>query len=192
MRWFRLALAIGVAGCATLRPGEDNPVRSLDAGLLALAAGDYAAAVQHFDRAGLSPRGGSAGRRALLAATLARLDPRNPDRDFALAAERATRLRNDPDAEDWDTLAGGVLAALAADLENANEGMRQARRERHAAVIAAALAAQSVAARMSALTMERDTARRRAAQLEQTLGEKEKELRDTKQELDRIRRAIRR
>jgi len=191
-RWFRLALVIGVAGCASLRPGEDNPARSLDAGLRALAAGDYPAAVQHFDRAGLSPNAGGSGRRALLAATLARLDPRNPDRDFAAAAERAARLQNDPGAGDWDTLAGWMLAALAGDLEVADARLREAQLERHAAVIRAALAAQSVAARMNALTVERDTTRRRVAQLEQTLEDKDKELKEKTQELERIRRAIRR
>ncbi len=192
MRWFRLVLVIGVTSCATLRPGEDNPARSLQAGLRALETGDYASAVRHFDRAGLSPHRGDVGRRALLAGTLVRLDPRNPDRDFAGAADRAARLVNDPDAADWDTVAGGALAALAADLERTDARVRQAQLDRHAALIAAELAQQSVAARMSLLLMERDTARRRLAQLEQTLADKDKALRDTTQELQRIRRAIRR
>lgn len=192
MRWVRLVLVIGVTSCATLRTGEDNPARSLAAGLRALAAGDYAGSVRHLDRAGLSPRGGADGRRALLIATLARLDPRNPDRDFTGAADRAARLANAPGASDWDTLAGDALAALAADLGRTDARVRQAILDRHVAVIEAALARQSVAARMSALMVERDTARRRVAQLEQTLADKEKALKDTTQELERIRRAIRR
>jgi len=192
MRWFRLALVISVTSCASLRPGEDNPPRSLDAGMRALAAGDYAGAVQHFDRAGLSPRGGSEGRRALLMAALARLDPRDPDRDFAAAADRATRLSGDPDAAGWEMLAGGALAALAGELERSDARMRQAQLDRHAAVIEAVLARQAVQARMTALTLERDTLRRRMAQLEQSLTDKDKALRDTTQELQRIRRAIRR
>jgi hypothetical protein len=190
-RWFPLALALGVAGCATFSPGEDNPARSLEAGLHALAAGDYTAARGHLDRAGLAPKSGATGRRALLIAALIQLDPRNPDRDLSIAAQRAAALQNGPDATEWDVAAGSLLAGLVEELEDARGRVERAELERHAFAAASILAGQSGIARVNAMTAERDSARRRVTQLEQTLAEKEKELREKTQELERIRRAIR-
>jgi len=191
LRLLALTLVLAVAGCATFRPGEDNPARSLEAGLNALAAGDYATARLHFDRAGLAPESGEAGRRALLLGALARLDARNPDPDFELAAARAAALEAGPGVTKWEALAGNLVAGIAAELAEARARVRHAEVERHAAVAAEILASRSATARINAVVAERDAARRRTTQLEQTLAEKEKELKEKTQELERIRRAIR-
>jgi len=192
MRWFGIALALAVAGCATLRPGGGDPGRSLDAGLRALAVGDYVTARSHLDRAGLDPNGGDAGRRALLLGTLAQLDPRNPDRDFGVAAQRAAALRRDAADVSWTGMAGEVLVELSAELSGTRARIRRADQDRHAAVTAAILARAAFDARVAVLTGQRDFARRQAAELEDTLAARDKELKEKTQELERIRRTIRR
>lgn len=189
---FGLTLFILLAGCATLRPGGDDPARSLDAGLRALAAGDYGNARGHLDRAGSSPNGGELAQRALFIGTLAQLDPRNPDRDFAAAAERAAAMRRATPDDNWLGVAGEVLVELSAELSGVRARVRRADREWHQALTTAAIAQASVDARVAAVAIERDSARREAADLAKALADKEKELKEKTQELERIKRTIRR
>jgi hypothetical protein len=186
-----LAPVLGVAACAAFRPGETSPVRSLEAGLSALAAADYSAARVHLDRAALAPGSGDAGRRALLLAALLQLDPRNQKRDLGVAAERAAALEAHPGAPPWFAMAGSLLEAAAGDLADSRSRALRAEGEREAALQASSVAADSATARLNAVAADRDAARRRVTQLEQALAEREKELREKTQELERIRRAIR-
>lgn len=186
-----VALVLGVGACASFRPGEDNPARSLEAGLGALAAGDHESAAIHFDRAGLAPASGEAGRRALLLGALLRLDPRTEGSDLTVAAARAAALQAAPGAPAWEEATAILLQGVAAGLADARSRVRHAESERHAAVAASILASASATARLNAAVADRDAARRRVTQLEQTLAEKEKELKEKTQELERIRRAIR-
>lgn len=196
-----LALATaGVTGCAVLSfSGQPDPRTQLNQGVAALEAQDYAAA-----RALLEPLYRErwqerVGQQAMLALIAADLDNRNPDRRLWAAAEMSARLLSIPDLEPWLIPVGESYYLLALELGAQEERLARADAARAAAEaeVAAverelpASAAESVPARINRITTERETLRRRVNELEQVVLTRDKELQDTKQELERVKQTIR-
>ena len=173
------------AACATLR-NPDEAALHYQAGLQAAASHDFGAAIEHLENAALS-QDPQLVQRAMLLRVAVELDPRNPDRHLADAVQRATRIRDAAQPGSWERLTADVLAQAAAASLQDRDDLTIAETQR-----ATALArVTELLAEVDSLTSERDSARRRAAQFEQTAAECDKELQKKTQELDRIRRAIR-
>ena len=117
----------------------------------------------------------------------------------AAAAEMAARLLSIPDLEPWLIPVGESYYLLALELGAQEERLARADAARAAAEaeVAAverelpASAAESVPARIARITTERETLRRRVSQLETEAQAKDKELQETKQELERVKQTIR-
>lgn len=203
MRRAALLLALttaGLTGCAALSFTRPPDARAqLNEGVAALEARDYRAA-----RALLEPLYRErwqerVGQQAMLALIAADLDNRNPERRLWAAAEMAARLLSIPDLEPWLIPVGESYYLLALELGAQEERVARAETARAAAEaeVAAverelpASAAESVPARINRITTERDSLRRRVSELEQLAEARNKELRDTKQELERVKQTIR-
>ena len=190
----------GVTGCAALSfSRQPDPRDQLNQGVAALEAQDYAAA-----RALLEPLYRErwqerVGQQAMLALIAADLDNRNPDRRLWAAAEMSARLLSIPELEPWLIPVGESYYLLALELGAQEERLARADAARAAAEaeVAAverelpASAAESVPARINRITTERETLRRRVNELEQLVLTRDKELQDTKQELERVKQTIR-
>jgi len=125
--------------------------------------------------------------RALLLRVAVELDPRNPDRHLADAVQRATRIRDAAQPGSWERLTADVLAQAAAASLQDRDDLTIAETQRATALSRVT----ELLAEVDSLNSERDSARRRAAQFEQTAADCDKELQKKTQELERIRRAIR-
>ena len=190
----------GLTGCAALSVAREPDARAqLDQGVAALDARDYAGA-----RALLEPLFREhwqerIGQQAMLALIAADLDNRNPNRRLWAAAEMSARLLSIPELEPWLIPVGESYYLLALELGAQEERVARAETARRAAeaeVAAAerelpASAAESVPARINRITTERDSLRRRVGELEQQAEARDKELRETKQELERVKQTIR-
>jgi hypothetical protein len=190
----------GLTGCAALSVAREPDARAqLDQGVAALEARDYAGA-----RALLEPLYREhwqerIGQQAMLALIAADLDNRNPNRRLWAAAEMSARLLSIPELEPWLIPVGESYYLLALELGAQEERVARAETARRAAeaeVAAAerelpASAAESVPARINRITTERDSLRRRVGELEQQAEARDKELRETKQELERVKQTIR-
>lgn len=196
-----LALTVaGMSGCAALSFSRQPDAREqLNLGVAALEAQDYPRA-----RALLEPLyrerwEDRIGQQAMLALIAADLDNRNPDRRLWAAAEMSARLLSIPDLEPWLIPVGESYYLLALELGAQEERLAQADAARAAAEaeVAAverelpASAAESVPARIARITTERETLRRRVSQLEAEAQARDKELQETKQELERVKQTIR-
>jgi vacuolar-type H+-ATPase subunit I/STV1 len=203
MRRAALLLALtmaGLSGCAALSMKRQPDARAqLNQGVAALEAQDYAGA-----RALLEPLyrehwQDGVGQQAMLALIAADLDNRNPDRRLWAAAEMAARLLSIPELEPWLIPVGESYYLLALELGAQEERVARADAARAAAeaeVAAAerelpASAAESVPVRINRITTERDGLLRRVSELEEQAEARDKELRDTKQELERVKQTIR-
>jgi hypothetical protein len=203
MRRAALLLALltaGTTGCAALGlSSQPDPRAQLDQGVAALEAQDYVAA-----RALLEPlyRGHwqeRVGQQAMLALIAIDLDNRNPDRQLWQAAEMSARLLSIPELEPWLIPVGESYYLLALELGAQEERVAQADAARAAAEaqVAAverelpASAVESVTARINRVTRERESLLRRVGELETQAAARDKELQDTKQELERVRQTIR-
>jgi hypothetical protein len=196
----------GAAGCATLAaptPEPDSRTQLQD-GVAAVEAQDYLRArglleplyYQHW----MEP----VGRQALVALIAAELDSRNPQRRLWAAADMAARLLNLPELEPWLVPVGEAYYLLALELGAAEERVKQAESMRADAEARAERAEQgenartlpaqtrrSVPARITEVEGERDELKRELSRLNEQLTVRDRELRETKQELERIRRTIR-
>lgn len=193
-------LTVGLSGCAAFSFGrQPDPRAQLDQGIMALEARNYAEA-----RALLEPlyRGywqHRVGQQAMLALIAIDLDNRNPNRQLWQAAEMSARLLSIPDLESWLIPVGESYYLLALELGAQEERVARADQARAAAEAEMAAverelpasAVESVTARINRVTREREALLRRVSELEAQAATRDKELQDTKQELERVRQTIR-
>jgi hypothetical protein len=200
MRRGALLLAVsvlGTAGCAAVfGGGRPDPQALLHEGVAAVEARQYLRARALLEPLFQENPADPVAQRAMIVLIAAELDNRNPDRRLWAAADMAGRLLSVDEAEPWVLPVAASYYLLALELGAAEQRVAQA--EARAAEARAAnarrlptSARESVPVQMGRVTSERDQARRRAEQLEQQLATRERELRETRQELDRIRRTIR-
>ncbi|HEX6309039.1 MAG TPA: hypothetical protein VFZ69_12670 [Longimicrobiales bacterium] len=187
-------------GCGLLAlSSEPDPGEQLNAGVAALASQDYARA-----RALLEPLyrehwRSRVGQQALVALIASELDNRNPQRRLWAAADMAARLLTIDELQPWLVPVGESYYLLSLELGAQEERLARADSARAAAEAEVAAAArelpastlESVPARINRITTERDALRRRVTELEQLAEARDKELRDTKQELERVKQTIR-
>ena len=189
-------LSAGIAGCALLRPEpqERDPAEDLELGLEAMAAQDFGRARTLLDRVYRLHWQESVGQHALLVLAAAEIDPRNNERRLAVASDLAGRYLNVPEPPRWTIPLAESLYLLAVELGAQEEQLERAEAERARAERALRNLPQSqretVPARLRRLANERDELQRRLTQAEQRLATREKELRDAQQELERIRKTI--
>lgn len=196
-----LALSMtGLAGCAALGlSGEPDPRVQLGRGLAALETRDYPAARGFLEPLYLERWREPVGQQALLALVSAELDNRNPQRRLWAAAEMSARLLSIPEIPVWMVPVAESYYLLAVELGAQEERLARADAARAAAEAEVAAAVrelpssnlESVPARINRITSERETLRRRVNELEQTVAARDKELKDTKQELERVKQTIR-
>lgn len=190
MRRLPLLLALWLAAaCATVGIGVDVQ-GGFEQGLESLRRQNYPAAAEHFDWViSTSGTSGPLASQALLLRTTTTLDPRNPGRDFAQAAELAVRLRDS--GEGWSSAAGESLRLVATELGDAQRRVAGLEAARGVAASVSGIVQRSLAARLDSVTVDRDTLLRKVSLLEQQLAERDKVLKEKEQELERIRRIIR-
>jgi hypothetical protein len=198
MRRAALLLALstaGLSGCAALSLSKaPDPAAQLNAGIVALEAQDYPGARGHLEPLYRERWQEPVGQRALLALIAAELDSRNPDRRLWAAADMSARLLNIPQVEPWMVPVAESYYLLAVELGAQEERLARADSARAAAEAAADLPAssrESVPARIRSITTERDALRRRVGELEQLAATRDKELKETRQELERVKQTIR-
>lgn len=195
----------GVAGCATLRmtkPADPRP--QLLEGIGAVEAQDYLRARGLLEPLYYQYWTEPVGRQALMALIAAELDGRNPDRRLWVAADMAGRLLNLPDLEPWMVPVGESFYLAAVELGAIEERRAQAESLRADAESRSERASeaehtrplpmqprQTVPSRIAQVVEEREELRREVARLNEQLAARDRELRETKQELERIRRTIR-
>lgn len=186
--------ALAMTGCGALAGirGE-NPWSQLEAGVAAAEAQEYMQARGLLEPLFYQRPNDVVGQRALLVLVAAELDNRNPDRRLWAAADMAGRMLNTEPAEAWMSPVAASYYLLAMELGAAEERIAQAEAARQTAEARnlPASTQESVPARVGRITAERDQARRQAEQLQQQLAARERELRETRAELDRIKRTIR-
>jgi hypothetical protein len=119
---------------------------------------------------------------------VAALDPANPSRRMDAADGLAERLANADPVATFEQVVGATLERMADETQVLRNGMIAAQSQRDSAF----RVIDRVRAQTDSLTAERDAARRKNAQLELASAELTKELEKKTQEIERIRRAIRR
>jgi hypothetical protein len=196
-----LLTAAGATGCATLASiRTDHPREQLRAGAAAVEAQQYLEARGYLEPLFYERPTEAVGQQALLVLLAAELDNRNPDRRLWAAADLAGRFLTNEPVEPWLVPLVETFYLVAMELGAAEEKIAEAETARASAEARASAAAnrrlpattqESVPARVNRLTAERDQARRRADQLQQQLATRDRELRETRAELERIRRTIR-
>jgi hypothetical protein len=189
-------IALGSAGCAAVfRGGGPDPRVQLQEGVAAVEARQFLRARGLLEPLYYEDPSGSVGQQALLVLIAAELDNRNADRRLWAAADMASRLLSQEQVESWMVPVAETYYLLAMELGAAEQRIAEAESARAAAETRArelpTLTRESVPARIGRVSTERDQARRRAEQAEQQLAERDRELLQTRQELDRIRRTIR-
>ncbi|HSJ06924.1 MAG TPA: hypothetical protein VK936_09485 [Longimicrobiales bacterium] len=194
--WLVAAVALGAAGCAAVTPDRQaDPRAQLREGVAAIEAQEYLRArgllePLFYDR----PRE-IVGQHALLLLVAAELDHRNPDRRLWAAADMAGRLLGLDGVDPWLVPLAETYYLLAMELGAAEQRIELAETAQEAAEQASERLPQtsreSVPAQIGRIAAERDQARRRAEQLEQQLTARDRELRETRQELERVKRTIR-
>jgi uncharacterized protein YceK len=191
-----------VGGCATVLAHGDrpDPYSRLEAGVQALDAREYARARSLLEPLYLEFWSEPLGQRAMLALISIDLDSRNANRSLWAAAEGAARLLNVPEPEPWIVPVAETYYLLAIELGAQEERLAEA----DLAVAQAEARAQraesgrflpqsareTVPMRISRLETEKSALQRRVTQLEEQLGESSVALRETRQELERIKRTI--
>lgn len=214
MRSMPLLVALGVAsvtGCAamTLTRGPD-PRDQLAEGVAALEAQDFVRARGLLEPLYFQRWMEPVGQRALLTLIAAELDGRNPGRRLAVAADQSARLLNIPNVESWLVPVAESYYLLAMELGAAEERLAQMEASRTEAEGPGARgepgansrplpssARETVPSRVAqlnriseGLVLERDSLKTQIVLLEQQIAARDKELRETKQELERIKKTI--
>jgi hypothetical protein len=185
---------LAVAGCGALAAVRgDDPWSQLEAGVAAAEAQEYLQARGLLEPLFYQRPNDAVGQRALLVLVAAELDNRNPDRRLWAAADMASRMLVAGPAESWMMPVATTFYLLAMELGAAEERIAEAEAARDTAEARnlPASARESVPVRVGRITAERDQARRQAEQLQQQLAARDRELRETRAELDRIKRTIR-
>lgn len=194
-------LAAAVAGCATLGLGgpSDKEVR-LDAGLTALAAGDYRTAHDHLAWTAQTHPDEDEGQRALLALAATELDPRNPGRRLWATVDLAERYLQMPDAPAWTRPLAESMHLVASELGAAEE--RAAGAEQQAALTqtenrrlryvgsTVPQRLREVSGARDAALVERNELRTRLDRMERTLTARNDSIAALYKEIERIRKLI--
>jgi tetratricopeptide (TPR) repeat protein len=183
--------AVGIAGllvsCATLKaPFESSAEERFNQGLEALARGEYPVAYGHLSWVAEHHSHEKYGQQALLALAAMELDPRNQSRRIEVGADMAANYLRLPEKPLWTQPVAQTLYLLSLELGAAEE--RAERAERQAERVAEKLPnlpGPSVTAKLRTTEQERERLARRVDALEKQLQEKE-------QELERIKKTIRR
>jgi hypothetical protein len=182
------SLVLTVAGCAALGSSSepDAEVR-MQQGLQALAQNDIAAAQRHFEWVYTSQAGKPIAYEALLALIATEMDPRNPGRKLYASSELSERLIRTPDAPAWMRPLGNTFYLLALELGANEERMAQSRLAEGLPKLQQA----SLAAQLKELRDERDALLKRNTDLVEQLEKNAKELKDSRTELERLKKIIR-
>jgi DNA repair exonuclease SbcCD ATPase subunit len=178
---------------ASLR-GTPTPGEQLEAGAEAIRQQEYLRARGLLEPLFYDRPHQTVGQQALLLLLAAELDNRNPDRRLWAAADMAGRFLTAEPAQPWMVPLAESYYVLAMELGAAEERIAEAETARATAEAQTRLpqtAQQSVPERVRQVTAERDQARRQAEQLQQQLAVRDRELRETRAELERVRRTIR-
>ena len=134
------------------------------------------------------------GQRATLALIAAELDARNPQRRLWAGADLASRLLTMPDVQPWIVPIAETYYLLALEMGAQEERLARADSARAAAEQRARVQLPpdrpTVNQRLNQVAAERDAQKKRADQAETALATKERELRETKAELERIKKII--
>jgi hypothetical protein len=193
---------MGLSGCAAVGAirGE-SPRAQLEAGAAAVEAQEYLRARGLLDPLYYGRPSDPVGQMALLVLIAAELDNRNPERRLWAAADMAGRMLANEATEPWMVPLAETYYLVAMELGAAEERVAAAESARAAAESARASAEsarrlpattqESVPARVGRITSDRDQARRQVEQLQQQLATRDRELRETRAELERIKRTIR-
>jgi hypothetical protein len=190
-----LVSTAGIAGCAAFGVMRDRPdprAQLLD-GVAAVEAQEYLRARGLLEPLARELPGDVIAQHAMLVLIAAELDNRNPDRRLWAAADMSARLLATETVEPWVVPVAESYYLLAMELGAAEQRVAQAeaRADAEARRRPPTPNTESVTARVSRAQSERDQARRQAEQLQQQLATRDRELRETRQELERIKRTIR-
>lgn len=187
-----VALALVVSACATVNIFGDRAEQRLSEGLTALEQNDFETGTREVGWVALNYHREEIGRRALLVAAAAEIDPRNPKRRLAYGADlAATYLRQPEKTPDWLGPVAQALYLSALELGAAEERVAQAeQRAEEVERKLPELPSPSVTSRLREAVTERDRLSRRVEQLEKDLAERTKKLSDTEKELERIRKTL--
>jgi hypothetical protein len=181
------AATLLLIGCATLTSVlHSSEEGRFNAGVNALANGDFTKAHAEFSWIAQHYADKSIGQRALLILAAMELDPRNPARRVNVGADLAASFLRLPEREAWVDPVAQTLYLLGLELgtaqqERAAEQREQERKSRDLPK----LPGPTVTAKLESAEKERDDLAKRVAALEQQLAEKEREL-------ERIRKTIKR
>lgn len=201
------ACTAGLASCSLLHLASGGSAEDhLHAGLAALDTADYARAMRELTAAYQASPSASDGRHALLALAAVELDPRNPDRRLDEGARLAGGYLRLPPDQSWVSPAASSLYLMALELGavTARVDSAQAQADSARAEAAAArrtmarfervlpkLPGQPITVRLARLQAERDTLQARVHQLDDALAEKDRQLAEKTEEIQRIRRTLR-
>jgi DNA repair exonuclease SbcCD ATPase subunit len=186
--------AVSASGCAAIASmrGAPSPQAQLEAGAEAVQEQEYARARGLLEPLVYDRAHERVGQQALLLMLAAELDNRNPQRRLWAAADMAGRLLATDGVESWMVPVAESYYLLAMELGAAEERIAEAESARQQMARRLPTTTQvTVPERINRLTAERDQARRQAEQLQQQLATRDRELRETRAELERIRRTIR-
>ena len=182
----------GCTALAALKQGAD-PRDQLQHGIAALRAQQYPAARSFLEPLYMERWAEPVGQRAMLALIAAELDARNPERRLWAGADIASRLLNIPDVEPWIVPIAETYYLLALEMGAQEERLARADSAREAAEQRALqLPADrlTVNQRLNQVANERDAQKKRAENAEAQLAVRDRELRETKAELERIKKII--
>jgi hypothetical protein len=195
-----LVLAVAFAGCAVLGRGAKvpGPEAELQRGIAAAQAQDYVKAREILEPLYRAHYMDETGRQALLALTLAELDPRNSGRRLYAASDFATTLLNAQLISPWEKAAAETLYLLSVELGGHEQEMDRVEAakdsaEHRADMLKATLPSstrESWPAQLRRIRDERDALTKRVETLQATIRTKDRELADAKQELDRIKKTL--
>lgn len=194
MKWTPTLLVLtvlGTASCAALQlGGAPDAETRLQQGIEALGRNDFASARNHLRSVYQDHWSEPEGREALLVLTAAELDPRNPQRRLWASAELAASMIKLQAEPTWTKPVGETFYLLALELGAKEEQITRAEAERDAAAALPTLDSPSVVARINSIRAERDSLKRKTDQLEQLVAQRDKELKEKTQELERIKKTV--
>lgn len=197
-----LALSmVATSGCAAfaINRGVD-PEAQLHDGIIALSQQNYERAHALLEPLYLEHWSERTGQRAGLALIASDLDTRNPQRRLWLAADRSARLLNVAELEPWMVPVTESYYLLAMELGAQEERLARADSARADAEQRASdlqsgrtlpqPTERTVPAQIRSITNERNALQRRVATLEEELAARDTALKETRAELERIKRTI--
>lgn len=178
-------VAVVAVGCATLRsavrPGEND---RFDAGMRALANGDYATAQTELQWVAQHYSDKDEGQRALLILAAVQMDPRNPTQNTDAGADNVASFLRLPERDTWVDPVAQTLYLQAIELGTAEDRAEKAEEEAQKQQRELPkLPGPTVSARIKTVEQDRDRLAKRVSALEAQLADKDREL-------ERIRKTI--